>query len=51
MLEDEQDPLVLDSAISALGHLGNLKDIPSEPRRMGPACGSEATKLGETFLC
>lgn len=28
MLETEQDPLVLDSAISALGHLGNRDAIP-----------------------
>jgi HEAT repeat protein len=28
MLENERDPVVLDSAISALGHLGNPKAIP-----------------------
>lgn len=28
MLEDEQNPLILDSAISALGHLDNPKAIP-----------------------
>lgn len=28
MLENEQDPMVLDSAISALGHLGNPEAVP-----------------------
>jgi len=28
MLENEQDPLVLDSAISALGHLDNVEAVP-----------------------
>jgi hypothetical protein len=28
MLENEQNPVVLDSAISALGHLGNAKAVP-----------------------
>ena len=28
MLENEQDPMVLDSAISALGHLDNARAVP-----------------------
>ena len=28
MLENEQNPVVLDAAISALGHLGNAKAVP-----------------------
>jgi HEAT repeat protein len=28
MLENEQDPVVLDAAISALGHLDNARDVP-----------------------